>query len=211
MILKEAFRHQNYLDRMINLGICYLSAHSNVTQKECEHLRTKAYSEATDEKIVTPKTTVFENKDIMPNDIVSFVYDLIEEKNKLTLAISKTKRELDLDIDSSIAMNKVRQEFANVLGRMGEIKSSETVTTGRGTKFDAEGKQTTYVYDIKEVVTIDFDRNRVKKLAQKLIQLSDEISTKKDVYDVTATVDYTVKYNLTDSFEDCVLIYKNNK
>lgn len=204
MVLKEAFRTQNYLEELINKGLMHLTCSDNVVVKKQEHMRKKVNADAEDETVIVPRTTVFENDKITPNVIVDFVMDVMYEKEKLTSAITLAKSNAEIDMDSSIALNKSRQSIARVLNIMACCKASERITTGRDYKFNAEGDQVSYVYNINEVTTIDFDRNKVKALVKKLNRESDEVSTKLDALNVTVNVDYTPKYEIGDSFEDCL-------
>lgn len=207
MVLKEAFRTQNYLENLINRGLMFLSSPCNVTATKQEHMRKKVNADATDEVVEVPKSTTFENDKITPNVVVDFVMDVIAEKEKLTSAIAVAKAGSEIDIDSSIALNKTRQVVANTLNSMANIKASERVTTGRDYKFNADGDQVSYVYSINETTTIDFDRTKVKALAKKLSRESDEVSTKLDALNVTVNVNYESKYEIGDSFEDCLNVF----
>lgn len=205
MILKEAFRNQNFLSELIDSAISYLINTDNVVNKEQEHFRTKVNKEAEDEKVVMPKANIFENKNIVPNTVVSFVMDLIDEKDKLTNAITVAKRTTEVDIDSAISLNKTKQNVSSVFERMSNIKGNERVIPGLGYKFNGEGSQVTYRYDIKETTTIDFNRASVKALTKKLRNECDEVSAKIDLINVMTQVDYTPVYEIGDSFEDCIV------
>jgi hypothetical protein len=90
---------------------------------------------------------------------------------------------------------------------MGNIKANEKQIIGRDFKFNVDGVQVPYQYNINEVTTIDFDRNKVKGLVKKLCRKSDEVSARLDELNVTVRVDYTPKYEIGDSFEDCLNIF----
>ena len=207
MVLKEAFRTQNYLDSLIDRGLMFLNSVSNVTTTKQEHMRKKVNADAENEVIEVPKSTVFENDHITPNVVVDFIMDVMSEKEKLTSAIAVAKTTAEVDMDSSIALNKTRQGIARILNNMASIKANERVTVGRDYKFNADGDQVSYVYNINEVTTIDFDRTKVKALAKKLNKESDEVSTKLDALNVTINVDYEPKYEIGDSFEDCLNVF----
>lgn len=204
MVLKEAFRNQNFLDNLLDKGLNYVNRTANVTTTTQNHLRKKANPDADDETIIVQKFVTFDNDKIDPNVIVDFMLDVLAEKEKLTKAIAYAKSQVDLDIDAAIALNKKKQLVANALKSMSNIKSSERITQDRAYKFNAEGVQVPYTYDVKEVTSIDFDRNKVKALSKKLMLETDEVSNKIDSLNVTAYVDYVSKYDIGDSFEDCL-------
>lgn len=207
MVLKEAFRAQNYLENLIKHGILFLTNADNITTKKQEHMRKKVNADAENEVIEMPKSIVFENENITPDVVIDFVMDVMNEKQTLTTAIATAKLGAEIDIDSSIALNKSRQNISHVLETLASIKASERTITGRDYKFNNDGDQVLYAYNINEVTTIDFDRNKVKSLVKKLNRESDDVSTKLDALNVTVNVDYTPKYEIGDSFEDCLNVF----
>ncbi|MBQ7480009.1 MAG: hypothetical protein IJT01_14120 [Selenomonadaceae bacterium] len=49
---------------------------------------------------------------------------------------------------------------------------------GRGYVFNKDGNQTEYFYDIDRILTIDYDRNKVRDMAKALHREAEEISLK---------------------------------
>lgn len=204
MILKDSFRYQNFYDKLINAAYTFLIINNNVTRRKQEHLRSKSNPDAEDETIIV-KSEYFENEKIIPMNVVVFLMDILEEKEKLTTAIAAAKSAAKINIDATIEMNKVRQQIANVFRRMSDIKSCETKTTGKSMMLNADKNQVSYTYDINEVITIDFNRNVVKSLMKKLNEQSDRASAEIDMANITVEVNYTPKYDLDDTFEDCII------
>ena len=59
MYLKDAFRYQNYLDRLMDDTVSYLGNEDNVTKKKQIHFKSKAKNGAEDEEIEsTPEPEV---------------------------------------------------------------------------------------------------------------------------------------------------------
>ena len=60
MYLKEAFRYQNFLSRMVDRTTMYLGNRNYITKTTQEHLRKKANHEAEDEtvEVVVDRSTV---------------------------------------------------------------------------------------------------------------------------------------------------------
>lgn len=199
MNLKEAFRYQNFLEELINETSSYLSYPGNITKTTQQHFRNKANPEAENEEIdsSTERTIAYP-----VNSIVDFLYATVGAKAELCNAISKAKSSCGVDIDAAIAMNKTRQRVSKVLSTMGAQKARETNREGRAYKFNGEGNQVPYIYDIKEVSTIDYDRNKVKSLSKALATVSDDVSTHIDKIMVDLTVEYDAPYDVNDSFED---------
>ena len=202
MILKEAFRYQNYLTSLFTQATGYLSREDFITTTTQKHNRTKVNPDAQDEDIVAPKTFTVDYK---PNDLINFVVKLIDEKQKLSNAITDAKKTLDIDIDAAMSMNKVKQDFISVLRRMVSIKPSESDKEGTSYKFNNDGDQVSYRYPVKEVKTIDYDRNAVKGLISKYKKETDEISTERDRIDIMTEVDYTPVWEVDTPLEDILV------
>lgn len=164
-------------------------------------MRSKANSEAENEIIELQKPY---DVDFTPNNIVDFVVKVIDEKEKLSAAIAKAKVETEINIDNAIAMNKKKQAFVSVLNGMANIKASETQITGRDYKFDINGEQKPYTYNVTEITSIDFDRESVKGLIKKYSKACDDISSKLDEIEITTVVDYAPLFDIRDTFEDLV-------
>lgn len=202
MILKEAFRYQNYLTSLFVQATGYLSREDFITTTIQKHNRTKVNPDAQDEDIVVPKVFTVDYK---PNDLIDFVVKLIDEKQKLSNAITDTKKSLDMDIDAAMSMNKTKQDFISVLRRMASIKSNETDKEGTSYKFNNDGDQVSYRYPVKEVKTIDYDRNVVKGLISKYKKETDEVSTERDRIDIITEVDYTPIWEVDTPLEDILV------
>ena len=199
MILKEAFRYQNYLTSLFVQATSYLSREDFITTTTQNHNRSMVNSDAQDEKISVPK--VF-NVGYKPNDLIDFVVKLIDEKQKLSNAITEAKKSLDMDIDAAMSMNKTKQDFISVLRRMASIKSTESEKEGTSYKFNNDGDQVSYRYPVKEVKAIDYNRNTVKGLISKYKKETDQISTTRDRIDIMTDVDYTPVWEVDTLLED---------
>ena len=169
------------------------------TQK---HMKSKANPEASDDDLEVPKSY---NVDFTPIQLVDFLMDAIQEKQKLSDAIAEAKKNTEIDLDSSYAMNKTKQSLAKVFKTMAGRKATETEKQGRDYRFNVNQEQVAYTYTIKEVTKLDYDRNVVKALAKKLAKETDEVSTKLDQLELTTLVDHEPKYDMNDTLEDIVV------
>lgn len=152
MNLKEAFRYQNKLQRLMDDAHTILCRDRNITKVENTHLRHKVMAEVEDETTVdTPDT-----------------------------------------------------EYAKLFKHMGEIRSSEVVMPGMGSgyRFNAEGNQVSYRCDLKKVITINFDRNKVKKFAASLNKQADAISAELDKCLVNTEVAFEPPFDVNDTFAE---------
>lgn len=207
MNLKEAFRYQNKLDTYFQSITTYLNYSNNIMITKQEHLRSKVNPDATDETVDTTK----DRKISYPIDkLIQFAVHIILEKSKLSEEIENTKKNCGLNIDSAISLNKKKQELSKVFSYMANIKAVERVAQGRANKFNVEGNQVSYTYDIKEVSTIDFDRNKVKTLSKNFAKEADEVSTMIDKIMIDCEVNFVPTYDMNDTFEDALEQFVEN-
>ena len=201
MILKEAFRYQNYLSSLFTETVGYLSREDFITTTTQNHNRKKSNPDADDEKVVVQKPY---NVEFKPNDLIDFAVELIDEKQKLSDAITEAKRTTSFDVDAAMSMNKTKQGFIHVLRRMASIKPTESEREGVSYKFNNDGDQVSYRYPIKEIKTIDYNREDVKKLIDKYKKETDEISTERDRIDIMTEVNYKPIWEVDTPLEDII-------
>ena len=201
MNLKESYRYANYLDSLLRRAYTYLGNTGFVTTTVEEHLRSKSNPDVDDETIEVQKPFDVE---FSPNDVIDFVVKVIEEKEKLSEAIAEAKSTTEINIDNAISMNKKKQGFVSVLNGIADIKPSETKTTSKSYKFDINGEQKPYVYDVNRKTSIDFDRTDVRNLIKKYLKETDEISSKLDLIEITTQVDIEPRFDVNDKFEELV-------
>lgn len=201
MNLKDAFRFQNRLQALENECLEILSSDRNVTKVENTHLRKKVMPEAKNETV--PELPFSEYADRI-NGVTALLMRLLQERERLSVAIRAAKAALDVDFDAQTGLNRERQDAAFALRHMADIRASETVTPngGFGYRFNADGNQVTYKCDVKRVTTINFDRNTVRRYATELTRRSDEISARLDQALVNTEVAYEAPFDVNDSFAD---------
>ena len=102
MILKEAFRYQNYLSSLFTETVGYLSREDFITTTTQEHNRKKSNPDADNEKVVVQKSY---NVEFKPSDLIDFTIQLIDEKQRLSDAITEVKKATSFDIDAAMSMN----------------------------------------------------------------------------------------------------------
>ena len=201
MNLKESYRYANYLDGLLSTAYTYLRNKGFVTTTVEEHLRKQSNPDVENETIEVQKPFDVE---FSPNDVIDFVVKVITEKEKLSDAIAKAKNTTDINIDNAIAMNKKKQGFVSVLNGIADIKPIEKKTTGKAYKFDINGEQKPYVYDVNRKTSINFDRNDVRNLIKKYLKETDEISAKLDLIEITTQVDFIPTFDINSKFEELV-------
>jgi hypothetical protein len=201
MNLKEAFRYQNKLQRLMEEAQIILGRDKNVTKVENTALRHKVNPEAQDETTFDLPDTEYAEQ---ITEVAVFLMFLLGERERLSQAIRAAKREMDMDFDGEVSLNSKRQEIAAVFRHMGEIRSSENLHPGAGLgyKFNAEGNQVAYRCDLKKVTTINFDRNKVRSYASCLSKKADQISSELDKRMVNTEVGYEAPFDVNETFAE---------
>ena len=209
MNLKEAFRYQNKLQNFIDRAKAILDDESNLVRVKNTYLRHKVMPEAEDETVLVASPSEYYER---ITEVATFLIFLLGEKEKLSAAIRKSKDALDMDMDSEVALNAVRQSIALTFKAMNDIRSSEQTIAngGSGYRFNADGNQISYRCDVTRVTTINFNRNVIRAALEKLNRQADETSAHIDLCLVTSTVDYEPPFDVNASFADAFETYCEN-
>lgn len=212
MNLKEAFRFQNKLLSMMEEAQSILRSEQNITKVQNTYLRKKVMAEAEDETTMEQPSTEYSER---ITEMAVFLLYLLDEREKLSGAIQKTKSGLDLaaGLDGEIGLNSKRQDIAALFPRMVGVRASETLIPNGGTgyRFNNEGNQVAYRCDVKRVVTINFDRNKIRKLCGDLSRKADETSNALDAALVNAQVEYAAPFDVNDTFTELFEDYLEGK
>ena len=204
MNLKESFRYQNYLERLL-LSACESIVRYDHCYKTTKfHLHSKSNPDAEDITEEVVADDFFAN-----DDVIKLIQLILDEKEKLSLAITKAKSACDFDIDAAVAVNKSRQYVASSIKSMLRAKDNKSKERGTGYKFNVEGNQQPYYYDIEVIKTENFDREQAKGLLKTLNNQSDYTSGKVDETLINTTVDYTAIFDINDTFDDIMQSFIN--
>ena len=206
MNLKEAFRYQNRLQSLMDEAQGILDLDDNITNVESTYLRRKVMAEAEDETVLSVPETEYRDQ---ITDIARFLLYLLDEKGKLFAAIRRAKDALNVDMDSEVSLNAVRQSIARTFKRMNNLRNSELTIPhgGTGYRFNAEGNQVSYRCDVKRVTTINYDRNLIRTELAKLNRKADETSANLDLCMVTSRVEYEPPFDVNSSFAEAFEAY----
>lgn len=205
MNLKEAFHYQNTLNNLASSASLYLGNQSNMVRVEQTHLKSAADPSATDETIDATKERLHP---ISNNDMILLYVEILAERQRLALAIQGAKVSCGFALDANLSTNRMRQDVVHTLQMLSRVKSSERTTYANGYKFNVEGNQVPYRYDVKEITTIDFDRNLVKEIARKLQLEANEISKEADRCMIEVELKgFEPRFDIDGSFDDIVEAY----
>lgn len=196
--LKKSFELQNYLRSIFGYATDVLTNNKMITTTVQKHYRSKAWSEAQDEETTVPKPTDYT---FTINQLVEFVEYLTENITTLTSAINRAKGD---KYDTLLANNNSKRRMLTCMLNMTGVKPTKTVTTGHSTRFNNDGNQVQYAYDIEEVKTIDFNRDVVKAIITRLRRELDESSQEIDNMALNTMVDYDNVFEIGENLEDAV-------
>ncbi len=197
MNLKESFRYQNFLENMMaEAGSSITSREHSLTVTK-KHLRYKANPDAQDMEETVDVGEFYKN-----DDVLSFMLLLVEERQKLTDAIGRAKASVGFDIDAAVETNKFRQTVAARTKAMLRFAPSKRTEQGRDYKFNVEGNQTPYLYEIEVETTEAFDRGRAKSVVREIMLQADKASAEIDSALINTQVEYEPPFNVNDSFDD---------
>lgn len=212
MNLKEAFRFQNKLQSMMDEGQSILGSTANITKVQNTYLRKKVMTEAENETTIDAPATEYSEQITL---VAEFLLHLLSEREKLSVAIFQAKAGLNLPagLDGEVGLNSKRQEVAGLFRRMAGLRSSEVLIPNGGTgyRFNNEGNQVSYRCDVKRVTTINFDRNKIRKMCGDLSKKSDEVSAALDSVLVNTQVEYTVPFDVNDTFAEAFEAFAGDK
>lgn len=199
MNLKEAFRFQNKLQSLMDEAERILADDRNITQVKVTALYKKAMPEQENETTVEPAPSEYADH---IDAVAAFLLYLLGEREKLSRAIRAAKERQEMDMDSEVSLNSTRQAMAAFFRHMVDLRNSEKLLPGGATgyRFNAEGNQVPFRCDAKRVVTIHYDRNRVRGYLKQLTEKSDRVSAQLDRCLINSQVDYDAPFDVNDSF-----------
>ena len=198
MNLKEAFRMQKALSRLMEEAASYLDDTDNIMTVTEKHLRSKVVPEQADESVdCSEKSRMAYN----PMTVLRAWHALMEEKERLGRAITAAKTAIPLNFDTAAEENKARRRFLQTLAHMAEQRSESRRKrgAGKGYVFNKDGNQTPYCYDIEVVKTIDYDRNAVRRMQEALAKTAADTSRAIDDALVRTEVDFALQLPIPES------------
>lgn len=203
MNLKESFRYQKFLDTMMNQARRSLCDPDHILKVTKKHLRNAANPDAENvEEVIELDTPFFPN-----DDVIRFMEWLVDERQKLSSAIGRAKASVGFDIDAAIDANKFRQIVYGSIKSMLAYNSSKSKTQGRDYRFNINGDQTPYYYDIEVTKEEAFNREASRDVMRRMITEADQVSADIDAALINIQVDYDSKFDVNESFNDVMTVF----
>lgn len=201
IVMKEAFRYQNFIDSMIANVENYLRYANNYMEITEVHHRSAVVSSAKDEsKSNIPDRNIAVSADGM----VAFACALLNEKEMLCKAIAKAKAEHCPELDGYVSMNRSKHMIIEAFKRMLRCKERTSKTNATGYTFNTVGDQTAYSYEVEQISRFDFDRQKLKKRMNAMSADADSASTTIDYWLSNVPVEFAPAFDVNDTFEDLV-------
>lgn len=200
--LKEAFRYQKYLDTLFSTSSVCISIDEQMFSTKETHHYNASNPDKEDEVIDVEVTEHFEN-----DNVLRFMMYIIEQKEMLTEAINKAKASMEFDLDATVASNQMRRVAVRHIKNVLSKKPSTYKKTGTDYKFNGEGNQVAYYYNIDVEKTDIFDRNNFKNVMRALSRDAEKKSTDVDVWMVNTVVEYDPPFDVDDSFEQAMEVF----
>lgn len=197
MNLRESFQYMNFLDEKLEQIEWILRDTKNVVTIKETHLKAAVNPAFTDEE-----------KEIKPDleytviKLIDFMDKVMKEKTELSKAIHEAKNKAEINIDHAISMNKAKQKQAVVLKRLIDLKAKEKEKRETAYMLNNEGNQVPFYYTVKEVTTINYDRNKVKRMYKAIKKECEEMSTLIDKIQINEEVIFASKWDISDTLED---------
>ncbi len=207
MNLKDSFRYQNFLDKLMkSAGESIKNANHGLKLTKIHHRKKM------NPLVEDLSENVQLDQNFYPNDdVVAFMADLVEERRKLTEAITRAKAGIKFDIDAAVEANKFRQSLAGSIRSMLRFTKGQYKEKGMGYKFNNDGNQVTYYYEIDVLSEEAYDKPAARKTMKSMIDLADKVSGEIDAAMLTTQVEYDVPYDVNGTFEDAMEEFLSEK
>lgn len=205
MNLKESFRYQNFLDKLMRAASDSIQSRDHCLKVTRLHHHKQVNAEADDVEETK------EVDDFFPNDdVIKLMQWLVIEREKLTKAISVAKASINFDIDAAVETNKFRQTVNASIKGMLRYTPTKRLEQGRGYKFNVEGNQMPYVYEIEVISKEFYDKDNAKKIMRSVISDADKVSAEIDSAMINTEVAYEPRFDVNESFEDVMTEFIQN-
>ena len=204
--MKKSFELQNKLERMACEAERYLADNEFMFRTTIHHYKSKANSEAVDEATQPAERQV----GFTPTELIDFYVYLMNKKIEISDAIedAKTGSNYTKHVNSNIVRRKILHTLQNIYS----FKSRTFTDRRRAYKLNTDGEQVAYEYDADVVATIDFDRNAVKAIKNRVCQQANETS---EIIDrCLASIEVEIQplpFDADDTLEDAVQSFIKNR
>lgn len=204
MNLKDAFRYQKFLNKLSEDAICSITSRENCLRTTKTHKRSLVKPDADDYV-----ETIDNENPFTVDDLIAFMKELSIEKEYLTCQINIAKSSCDFDIDSLVESNKINQNLCKAIKTALSIIPFSYTEKAKDYKFDINGIQIPYCYDVEIDETRIFDGDKAKAIMKNAIANCEEKSKVIERMMINTEVNYSATYDVNDDFDDIVVNFIN--
>lgn len=204
MNLKDAFRYQKFLNKLSEDAICSITSRENCLRTTKTHKRSLVKLDADDYV-----ETIDNENPFTVDDLIAFMKELSIEKGYLTCQINIAKSSCGFDIDSLIESNKINQNLCKAIKTALSIIPFSYTEKAKDYKFDINGIQIPYCYDVEIDETRIFDGDKAKAIMKNTIANCEEKSKVIERMMINTEVNYSATYDVNDDFDDIVVNFIN--
>lgn len=204
MNLKDAFRYQKFLNKLSEDAICSITSRENCLRTTKTHKRSLVKPDAEDYV-----ETIDNENPFTVDDLIAFMKELSIEKEYLTCQINIAKSSCDFDIDSLVESNKINQNLCKAIKTALSIVPFSYTEKAKDYKFDINGIQIPYCYDVEIDETRIFDGDKAKAIMKNAIANCEEKSKVIERMMINTEVNYSATYDVNDDFDDIVVNFIN--
>lgn len=206
LTLKEAFSYHKYLDKLnADMGLLGLK---DINFLKITALHNKHAANPEEEDYIVDMT-LERTLPGSPDDLIGFYAFIVEEKISLTQKIHEAKKTLPIDLDVELTNNKLRRYAAANLSMIlrDKNKKKDTEETAYAYRFNAEGNQVRYMYNVIKTYEVDYDRAKTKALSNRYKDEAERLSKEIEKVLLLPCVDYTPKIVYDECLEDAFKAY----
>lgn len=162
------------------------------------HMINAANPDAQDKDVERPRPAF----DPEPERVIALMEKLILARENLTKAIAEAKYEIQNELDALIETNKMRQAMSESIQVALNMPTKEVKTTGTGYKFNNDGNQMPFSYDITYTPELRISKAKLTEKNAALRKKANEASNKIDSIVINTQVNFTPPYDVDLTLEE---------
>lgn len=201
---KRCISLSEVLNKLSEDAICSITSRENCLKTTKTHKRSLVKPDADDYV-----ETIDNENPFTVDDLIAFMKELSIEKEYLTCQINIAKSSCDFDIDSLIESNKINQNLCKAIKTALSIIPFSYTEKAKDYKFDINGIQIPYYYDVEIDETRIFDGDKAKAIMKNTIANCEEKSKVIERMMINTEVNYSATYDVNDDFDDIVVNFIN--
>ena len=205
MRLKEAFALQNKIYSLYQQAIQLIRAET-FADKKVIHMYSKTHigNDVTEELPVNVNLLAGDKRYEF-DKLIDIAQAILDDKQKLTIAIERAKVNSDTNYDALKQGNVIKQQLIDSLTALDQCKPNQCNGDDQVFGKDNEGKPAVYRYPTRTITTYNVDKTHLKSVLKRLKNEFNNVSLALDEMALSVNVDFTPKYDYDSSLEEIYL------